>query len=91
MQVSFSTLTSLQQEYFQQLEFCQYEIQPGPDKKIKWSVPDGTRDPATGELIHDDLIISAAMLSILDDQNWSITGSSAVVTAHDPLDDMKGF
>jgi hypothetical protein len=46
---------------------------------------------ASGELIHDDLVISAALLSILDDQNWSVTGPAAVVKAADPLDDMKGF
>ncbi|MDY6846982.1 MAG: hypothetical protein SVP52_07590, partial [Chloroflexota bacterium] len=86
-----ATLHQLQANFFQQLQYCQYEILPGPDKKIKWSVPDGTRDPATGDLIHDDLIISAALLSILDQQSWSITGPAAVVKASDPLDDMKGF
>jgi hypothetical protein len=84
-------LAELHHEFFHQLQYCQYEIIPGPDKKIKWSVPDGTRDHATGDLIHDDLIISAALLSILDQQSWSITGPAAVVKAPDPLDDMKGF
>lgn len=86
--IEFSTL---QQEFFRQLEFCQYEILAGPDKKIKWSVPDGTRDPATGELIHDDLIISAALFSVLDDKPWSVAGPASVISAPDPLDDMKGF
>jgi hypothetical protein len=84
-------LAELNNEFFTQLQYCQYEILPGPDKKIKWSVPDGTRDPATGDLIHDDLIISAALLSVLDQQSWSVTGPAAVVKARDPLDDMKGF
>jgi hypothetical protein len=84
-------LGGLHLEFFTQLQYCQYEIIPGPDKKIKWSVPDGTRDHATGDLIHDDLIISAALLSVLDQQSWSITGPAAVVKAPDPLDDMKGF
>jgi len=88
---NYNQLASLQSEYFQQLEFCQYEIIPGPDKKIKWSVPDGTRDPATGEFIHDDLVISAAMLSLLDDQPWSLASPTTIITAKDPLDEMKGF
>ncbi len=84
-------LLDLQSEFFRQLEYCQYEIVPGPQKQIRWSVPDGTRDPASGDLIHDDLMISAAMLSLLDDQPWSITGPSEIIKARDPLDDMKGF
>ena len=84
-------LGGINNTFFRQLEACQYEIIPGPDKKIKWSVPDGTRDPATGKYIHDDLIISAALLSILDNQPWSITGPAALVKATDPLDDMKDF
>ena len=88
---SYTHLQENHDLFLKQLEFCQYEIQPGPDKKIKWSVPDGTRNPATGELIHDDLAISAAMLALLDDQSWTVTGPAAVVKAHDPLDDMKGF
>ncbi len=84
-------LLDLQTEYFRQLEYCQYEIIPGPQKHIRWSVPDGTRDPASGKLIHDDLMISAAMLSLLDDQPWSITGPSEIIKARDPLDDMRKF
>jgi muconolactone delta-isomerase len=84
-------LLDLQTEFFRQLEHCQYEIVPGPQKQIRWSVPDGTRDPASGDLVHDDLMISAAMLSLLDDQLWSITGQSEIIKARDPLDDMKGF
>ncbi len=84
-------LDQLQKEYFTQLEFCQYEILTGPEKKIRWSVPDGTRNPATGDLIHDDLVITAAMLSLLDDQPFTTTGPAAVVQAKDPLEDMKGF
>ncbi len=86
-----SDLSLLHKSFFRQLEYCQYEIVPGPDKKIKWSVPDSSRDPATGVLIHDDLLISAALLSILDQKSWVVTGSAAVVNAPDPLDDMKGW
>jgi muconolactone delta-isomerase len=81
----------LQDLFFCQLSHCQYEIQPGPEKRIQWGVPDGSRDLASGELIHDDLAISAALLSLLDDKSWSLPGPTAIVHAADPLDDMKGF
>ncbi|MEA3326693.1 MAG: hypothetical protein U9R53_05215 [Chloroflexota bacterium] len=84
-------LDDLHTDFFRQLEYCQYEILPGPDKKIKWSVPDGTRNPSTGDLIHDDLLISAALLSILDQKSWAVTGPAALVNAPDPLEDMKKF
>ena len=28
---------------------------------MRWGVPDGTRDDTTGELLHDYLLVSAAM------------------------------
>ena len=81
----------LQDLFFCQLAHCQYEIQPGPDKKIQWGVPANTRQLDSGDLIHDDLVISAALLSTLDGQAWSLPGPTAIVQAADPLTDMKGF
>ena len=37
------------------------ELREEPGKRMRWGVPDGTRDEATGELVHDDLLVSAAM------------------------------
>jgi len=55
-------------------------------------VPDGTRDPETGELVHDDLVISAAMCAELDSQEWSVGGAALVIQGKDPLEEMdKGF
>ena len=88
---TYAHLNSLHEEFILQLEHLQYEIRPGPEKKIIWSVPEGTRDLKTGDLVHDDLVISAAMLSLLDQQTWSVAGPAAVVKARDPLDDMRGF
>ncbi len=86
-----STLAQLSTAFFQQLEYCQYEIIPGPEKRLAWAVPDGTRDPASGDRIHDDLLLSAALLSCLDDKPWAFSQPSAIIQAPDPLDDMKGF
>lgn len=84
-------LSNLHAMFFQQLQHIQFSILPGPEKRIRWGAPDGTRDLDSGEFVHDDLVMCAALISQLDEQSWSTTGPSAVVTAHDPLDDMKGF
>jgi hypothetical protein len=84
-------LDGLQALFFSQLTHCQYEILPGPEKRIRWGVPDGTRDLHSGELVHDDLVISAALLSLLDRQAWSQPGRTAIVHASDPLEDMHGY
>jgi hypothetical protein len=49
-------------------------------------VPDGTRDE-NGELVQDDLVISAALASVLDDQIWG----SALSEIIDPIDPMTGM
>ncbi len=82
----------LQAMFFRQLAFCQYELAQGPGKIIKWGVPDGRRDPATGELLHDDLVMSAALAGVLDGLKWETSGQTMVVKAKDPLNEMdKGW
>ena len=88
---TYDSLNKLHDLFFLQLQNIQYEIMQGPDKKIKWSVPETARDLNTGELIHDDIVLSAALLSLLDQQSWSVSSPAAVLKAADPLDDMKGF
>jgi len=79
-------------EFWRQVSFCEFEILPGPQKRVRWGVPDGTRDPMDGELVHDDLLISAALVAALDQQDWSYSAPTFVINAPDPLDDMdKGF
>lgn len=78
--------------FFEQLGYCQYEIQPGPEHRMKWGVPDGTRDYANGEAVHDDLILSAALSAILDEQEWGVCGAALVVGRGDPMAEMsKGW
>lgn len=78
--------------FFEQLSFVQYEILPGPGRTIRWSVPDGTRNPGTGELVHDDLVMSAALAAVLDEQPWAAPAGAVIVPALDPLKDMdRGF
>jgi hypothetical protein len=78
--------------FFQQLSFIQYEILPGPARSIRWSVPDGTKDPATGDLVHDDLVMSAALVAELDTLEWAAPGEALLVSLPDPLAEYdKGF
>ncbi len=78
--------------FIEQLSFTLLEVQPGPAHLIKWGVPDGTRNPATGELVHDDLVLSAALVAILDEQEWGLAGPALIVTAVDPMFEMdRGF
>ena len=51
---------------------------------MRWGVPDGLRDPASGDLVHDDLLISAALSAVLDDVKWGTT-LSEIIPARDPL------
>jgi hypothetical protein len=78
----------LQVLYLQQLENCQSAVLDGPGRLMRWGVPDGTRDAATGELVHDDLILSAALCHVLDSQAWGLA-QSAVVAGVDPLADFR--
>jgi hypothetical protein len=68
----------LQETFWQQAETCQMEVLEGSNKMMRWGVPDGTRDRESGELIHDDLLISAALCSVLDDQEWGIAASKVI-------------
>jgi len=74
-----------QAEFYQQLQMCQMEISEGPERRMKWGVPDGTRDPTTGELVHDDWILSAALCAVLDSQVWGLA-ESQVIPGMDPIE-----
>ena len=75
-----------QREFWEQLEFVSYEARE--NQILHWSVPNGTRNPATGDLVHDDWVLSAALCAVLDEQPMG-TGHSAVVAAIDPLAEME--
>jgi hypothetical protein len=74
-------------EFWRQLDFVRMEV--GDSKAIKWSVPDGTRDPGTGDLMHDDLVISAAFCAVLDEVATQAEAKSAVIQGKDALAEMS--
>ena len=79
----------LQSLFQRQLQALSFEVGIGPQKTLKWWVPDGTSDPLGG-LLHDDLVISAAMTAILDEMEWTPTYAPAIIQASDPIREMDG-
>lgn len=80
----------LQALFWRQLAGTTYSVLPGPEKHIRWGVPDGTRDPADGSLLHDDLVVSAALAALLDGIPWGSGLVGQIVPAADPLKEMDG-
>ena len=75
--------------FFEQLKYCKYEILPGVGKKMRFSVPDGTRN-LDGEYVHDDLIMSAAMSAAIEAKlgdTWLSPADALIVEANDPYKD----
>ena len=79
----------LQALFQRQLQGITCEVSIGPERWLKWSVPEGTCDPLGG-LLHDDLVISAAMTSILDQEDWRPSLMPQIIQALDPLKEMDG-
>jgi hypothetical protein len=72
-----------------QLEHCRSEVMQGPSRSMRWGVPDWTKDRASGERVHDDDLMTAAMCTMLDRMEWHMpTGGAVWTTPRDPLLDM---
>ncbi len=80
----------LQKEFFAQLSACQHKVAEGPDQRISWGVPDGTRSPESGQPVHDDWILSAALCAALENMDWLPGLPALIVPAADPLKGMEG-
>ena len=79
---------TLQALFFRQLEQVQYSVQNGPEKHVKWGVPSQARDHLDGSPLHDDLVLSAALCAVLDEQNWCQWEAGVVLNGRDPLIEM---
>ena len=81
-----------QAQFFQQLRYTKAEPAPGPGRELRWGVPEGTRDADKNRLIHDDLLLSAALAAALDEVNWGLSSPALIIPGRDPLADLdKGF
>ena len=75
-------------QFWYEVETCQLEVRRGPGQSMKWGV---WETPGYDGLIargHDDLLISGALCSVLDKQEWPGTGESAVVDTGDVLEEI---
>jgi hypothetical protein len=50
--------------WWKQLAAVEYEVRPGPGQHMRWGVPDPT--------LHDDLVMSAALVAVLEEQDWRL-------------------
>jgi hypothetical protein len=73
-----------------QYAMCRSEILPGPQKTLRWGVPDGSRGPDSA-LVHDDYVMADALVAILDKLDWEFHSDTLIVRAPDPLDEMSHF
>ncbi len=78
--------------FYRQLDACQMDVSPGPEQRMRWGVPEGRRDPLNGEPLHDDLLLSAALCAVLEEQDWALNAPALVIPGRDPLRDLdEGF
>jgi hypothetical protein len=67
---------------------CISEVLPGPQKLMRWGVPEGTRDD-DGSLIHDDILLADALLAETDALPWISHSPTLIIRPKDPLDEMS--
>jgi hypothetical protein len=48
--------------FWQQVHACRYSVLPGPGRLMRWGVED--------ERLHDDLLLSTALIAVLDRHDW---------------------
>ncbi|HEX3723281.1 MAG TPA: hypothetical protein VHV31_10845 [Nitrolancea sp.] len=53
--------------FWRQVEQCTYDVRPGPNRLMSWGVPDLK--------VHDDLLLSAALVARLDEIDWRPRGA----------------
>ncbi len=82
-----SNLAALQELFFEQCKRTTFELMPGPGKLTRWSVPEGARSFNSGEPLHDDLLLSAALVAALSDEPWG-TAESVVIKGYNPILEM---
>jgi hypothetical protein len=58
-------------QFWREVGACEFEVMPGPGKLLRWSVPDAA--------VHDDMLVSAALVSVLDGMPWAVGMDGEVV------------
>lgn len=74
--------------FWRECAYCAYSVPDGEgaiDRRMTWGVPDGQRDAVTGERVHDDRLVAAALCAALDDQPWPVyTGGGTITEGRTP-------
>jgi len=74
--------------FWRECEYCAYSVPDGEgaiDRRLTWGVPDGQHDAMTGERVHDDRLVAAALCAALDDQPWNVyTGGGTITKGRTP-------
>ena len=65
-------------QFWREVGACEFEVLPGPGKMMRWGVPDAE--------VHDDMIVSAALVSVLDGLPWAVPLDGQIIPPDDPLD-----
>ena len=71
----------LQEIFWQQVRACRSQVMAGPGQLLRWGTPETAQE-------HDDLLISAALCTVLDGLAWS-TAKSTILPPVDPLAGMR--
>ena len=79
-----------QQEFLQQLKACTFEVLEGAEQRMRWGVPEASRDAETGEILHDDWVLSAALCARLEKLDWYAPAPTLIIQGKDPLKGMEG-
>ena len=79
-----------QQEFLQQLKACTFEVLEGAEQRMRWGVPEASRDAETGEILHDDWMLSAALCARLEKLDWYAPAPTLIIQGKDPLKEMEG-
>jgi len=64
-------------QFWREVEAADYEIVEGPNKRMRW----GVADPA----VHDDLLMPAALVAVLDRETRAPHLQAQIIEATDPL------
>jgi len=75
-------------QFWHEVDACRREVRSGPNRLLAWGV---WEPPAYDGIIahgHDDLLMSAALCAILDEQGWPGAAKGAAVEVGDALEDI---
>jgi hypothetical protein len=73
------------EEVLAQYRACEAEVLPGPNRTLRWGVPQGRRGPEGG-LLHDDFVMADALAAWLDQLEWQAAAPVVIIPPKvDPL------